>query len=272
MSGHSKWHSIRRTKGVLDARRGALFTKLAREITVAAREGGADPDMNFRLRLAVDKARQSNMPNDNIKRAIDRASGKGAELSIDEITYEGYGPGGVAIMVEAATDNRNRTASDVRSTFTKSGGNLGESGSVGWMFEAKGLVTVEFPTEQSFDADEVMLQVIDAGADDVEVDGSIVEVYTAAEDLNNVRLALEAQHLPILECRAPDASDDTIHSRQRERGARGIAPDGKAGRPRRRAKGVQQSRRFGRAGGEVRYLLGEFQVPGFKFQVLLNGW
>ena len=197
MSGHSKWHSIRRTKGVLDARRGALFTKLAREITVAAREGGADPDMNFRLRLAVDKARQSNMPNDNIKRAIDRASGKGAELSIDEITYEGYGPGGVAIMVEAATDNRNRTASDVRSTFTKSGGNLGESGSVGWMFEAKGLVTVEFPTEQSFDADEVMLQVIDAGADDVEVDGSIVEVYTAAEDLNNVRLALEAQHLPI---------------------------------------------------------------------------
>jgi len=197
MSGHSKWHSIRRTKGVLDARRGALFTKLAREITVAAREGGPDPDMNFRLRLAVDKARQSNMPNDNIKRAIDRSSGKGSEVSIDEITYEGYGPGGVAIMVEAATDNRNRTASEVRSTFTKNGGNLGESGSVGWMFEAKGLITLEFPTGQSFDPDEVMLQVIDAGADDVEVDGSIVEVYTAAEDLNNVRLALEAQQLPI---------------------------------------------------------------------------
>lgn len=197
MSGHSKWHSIRRTKGVLDARRGALFTKLAREITVAAREGGADPEMNFRLRLAVDKARQSNMPNDNIKRAINGAAGKGSEVSIDEITYEGYGPGGVAIMVEAATDNRNRTASDVRSTFTKSGGNLGESGSVGWMFEAKGLITVEFSADHSFDADEVMLQAIDAGADDVEVDGSIVEVYTAAEELNNVRLALEAQQLPL---------------------------------------------------------------------------
>lgn len=197
MSGHSKWHSIRRTKGVLDARRGALFTKIAREITVAARESGPDPESNFRLRLAVDKGRQSNMPNDNIQRAIDRASGKGADASIDEITYEGYGPGGVAIMVEAATDNRNRTASDVRSTFTKSGGNLGESGSVAWMFEAKGLITLEFDTGQSFDADEVMLQVIDAGADDVEVDGSVVEVYTAAEDLNTVRAALETQKLPL---------------------------------------------------------------------------
>jgi YebC/PmpR family DNA-binding regulatory protein len=197
MSGHSKWHSIRRSKGVLDQKRGALFTKLAREITVAAREGGGDPDMNFRLRLAVDKARQNNMPSDNIQRAIDRATGKGGEAALDEIAYEGYGPGGIAIMVQAATDNRNRTAAEVRSTFTKGGGNLGESGSVAWMFENKGLITLEFPAGQSFDADEVMLQAIDAGADDVEVDGNEVEIYTAFEDLNAVRLALQEQGLPV---------------------------------------------------------------------------
>jgi YebC/PmpR family DNA-binding regulatory protein len=197
MSGHSKWHSIRRSKGVLDQKRGALFTKLAREITVAAREGGGDPDMNFRLRLAVDKARQNNMPSDNIQRAIDRATGKGGEAALDEIAYEGYGPGGIAIMVQAATDNRNRTAAEVRSTFTKGGGNLGESGSVAWMFENKGLITLEFPAGQSFDADEVMLRAIDAGADDVEVDGNEVEIYTAFEDLNAVRLALQEQGLPV---------------------------------------------------------------------------
>jgi YebC/PmpR family DNA-binding regulatory protein len=198
MSGHSKWHSIRRTKGVLDQKRGALFTKLAREITVAAREGGSgDPDMNFRLRLAVDKARQNNMPSDNIQRAIDRGLGKGSETAIDEIYYEGYAPGGVAIIVQAATDNRNRTASEVRSTFTKGGGNLGESGSVSWMFENKGLITIEFPVGQTFDPDEVMLQAIDAGADDVEVDGNQVEVYTAFEDLNAVRMALQELKLPI---------------------------------------------------------------------------
>lgn len=198
MSGHSKWHSIRRTKGVLDQKRGALFTKLAREITVAAREGGSgDPDLNFRLRLAVDKARQSNMPNENIQRAIERGMGKGGESTLDEISYEGYGPGGVAIIVQAATDNRNRTAAEVRSTFTKGGGNLGESGSVGWMFENKGLITIEFAGDQSFEADDVMLQAIDAGADDVEVDGNVVEVYTAFEDLNIVRVALQAHNLPI---------------------------------------------------------------------------
>jgi YebC/PmpR family DNA-binding regulatory protein len=198
MSGHSKWHEIRRKKGVLDQRRGQLFTKLAREITVAARDGGSgDPDMNFRLRLAVDKAKQANMPNDNIQRAIDRGMGKGGEAGIEEIYYEGYAPGGVAIMVQAATDNRNRTASEVRSTFNKNGGTLGESGSVVWMFENKGLITIEFPDGQAFDSDEVMLQAIDAGADDVEVDGNQVEVYTAFEDLNAVRTALQAHSLPI---------------------------------------------------------------------------
>lgn len=216
MSGHSKWHSIRRTKGVLDQKRGALFTKLAREITVAAREGNSgDPDMNFRLRLAVDKAKQNNMPSDNIQRAIDRGMGKGSEASIDEITYEGYGPGGVAIIVQAATDNRNRTAAEVRSTFTKGGGNLGESGSVAWMFDNKGLITIEFPENQKFDADEVMLQIIDAGADDVEIDGNEIEVYTAFEDLNSVRQALQAQNLPIsnveqvMKPKTPFTPDDT---------------------------------------------------------------
>lgn len=198
MSGHTKWHSIRRTKGVLDQKRGALFTKVAREITVAAREGGSgDPTLNFRLRLAVDKAKQANMPSDNVQRAIDRGLGKGGEAAIDEIYYEGYAPGGVAIMVHAATDNRNRTAAEVRSTFSKGGGNLGESGSVGWMFETKGLITIEFPPGQAFDPDEVMLQAIDAGADDVEIDDNEVEVYTAFEELNNVRVALQAHDLPI---------------------------------------------------------------------------
>lgn len=198
MSGHSKWHEIRRKKGVLDQRRGQLFTKLAREITVAAREGGSgDPDLNFRLRLAIEKAKQNNMPGENIQRAIDRGLGKGSEAAIEEITYEGYAPGGVAIIVQAATDNRNRTASEVRSTFTKHGGNLGESGSVAWMFERKGLITIEFPEGQAFNPDDVMLQAIDAGADDVEVDGNVVEVYTAFEDLNAVRAALQAHDLPI---------------------------------------------------------------------------
>jgi YebC/PmpR family DNA-binding regulatory protein len=198
MSGHTKWHSIRRTKGVLDQKRGAIFTKLAREITVATREGNSgDPAANFRLRLAVDKAKQNNMPSDNIQRAIDRGLGKGGEAAIDELYYEGYAPGGVAIMVQAATDNRNRTASEVRSTFSKGGGNLGESGSVAWMFENKGLITVEYSPNQQFDPDEVMLQAIDAGADDVEVDGNEIEVYTAFEDVNAVRIALDQQGLPI---------------------------------------------------------------------------
>jgi YebC/PmpR family DNA-binding regulatory protein len=197
MSGHSKWHSIRRSKGILDQRRGAIFTKLAREITVAAREGGADPEMNFRLRLAVDKAKQANMPGDNIQRAIDRATGKGGESAIDELYYEGYAPGGVALIVQAATDNRNRTAAEVRAAFTKGGGNLGETGSVSWMFEPKGLITIEMPEGKPFDADEIMLQAIDAGADDVQVDENVIEVYTEMTDLNDVRIKLSEAGLPV---------------------------------------------------------------------------
>ena len=187
MSGHSKWHSIRRTKGVLDQRRGQLFTKLARDITMATREGGSgDPDGNFRLRLAVDKARGSNMPSDNIQRAIDRGLGKGGEAAIEEIYYEGYAPGGVALLIETATDNRNRTNSEVRATLTKAGGNPGEPGSVGWMFEPKGLITIDLAAKK-LDTDEVMLQAIDAGADDVEVGEDVIEVYTEFKQLAAVR-------------------------------------------------------------------------------------
>jgi YebC/PmpR family DNA-binding regulatory protein len=197
MSGHSKWHSIRRTKGVLDQRRGQLFTKLARDITMATREGGSgDPDANFRLRLAVDKARASNMPSDNIQRAIDRGLGKGGEAAIEEIYYEGYAPGGVALLIETATDNRNRTNSEVRATLTKAGGNPGEPGSVGWMFEQKGLITIDL-TAKKLDPDEVMLQAIDAGADDVEVGEDVIEVYTDFKQLAAVRQALLAASLPV---------------------------------------------------------------------------
>ncbi|KAB8142107.1 YebC/PmpR family DNA-binding transcriptional regulator [Chloroflexia bacterium SDU3-3] len=209
MSGHSKWHTIRRTKGVLDQKRGQLFTKLGRDITMAAREGGGDPDMNFRLRLAVDKARAANMPMDNIQRAIDKATGKGSESALEEITYEGYANGGIAILVETATDNRNRTASEVRATFTKAGGNPGEPGSVSWMFEQKGLITLDFAGKK-FDADDVMLQAIDAGADDVEVSDDIVEIYTDFKQLAAVRQALISAGLPVSEAEKTMRAKTTI--------------------------------------------------------------
>ena len=197
MSGHSKWHTIRRSKGVVDQRRGQLFTKLAKDITLAVREGGSgDPEMNFRLRLAVDKARSNNMPNDSSQRSIDRGLGKGNEAALEEVYYEGYAPGGIAILIETATDNRNRTNSDIRATMNKAGGNPGEPGSVSWMFELKGLITVDL-AGTSLDPDEVQLVAIDAGADDVEVDGSILEIYCAWTQLNSVRLGLLDQQIPI---------------------------------------------------------------------------
>lgn len=196
MSGHSKWHSIRRSKGALDQKRGQLFTKLARNITIASREGLPDPDLNFKLRLAVDRAKAGNMPAENIQRAIDRGQGAGGEAAIEELYYEGYAPGGIAIIIEAATDNRNRTASDVRSTITKSGGNPGEPGSVGWMFETKGLITVALDTKK-LDPDEVQLLAIDAGADDVQVSDDVIEIYTEFSQLAAVRDKLRELGLPI---------------------------------------------------------------------------
>ncbi|HEX5590067.1 MAG TPA: YebC/PmpR family DNA-binding transcriptional regulator [Candidatus Limnocylindrales bacterium] len=195
MSGHSKWSTIKRQKGANDAKRGALFTKVAREIMVAARAGGGDPDANYRLRLAMDKARSVNMPMDNIKRAIERATGAGEGEQFEEIVYEGYGPGGVAILVEAATDNRNRTASDVRSMFTKAGGQLAGSGAVAWQFEPRGLITVAV---NGHDADELALTAIDAGATDVDTsDPSVIEVYTDPGNLEQVRKALDAGNVTV---------------------------------------------------------------------------
>jgi YebC/PmpR family DNA-binding regulatory protein len=190
MSGHSKWSTIKRQKGVTDAKRGALFTKVAREISVAARQGGGDPDANYRLRLAIEKARSVNMPADNIKRTIDKATGSGEVEQFEEIVYEGYGPGGVAVLVEAQTDNRNRTAAEVRSIFTKAGGQLAGSGAVAWQFEPRGLVSV---ARNGVDVDEVTLNAIDAGADDVDTDDDeVIGIYTTPGDLEAVRKALEA--------------------------------------------------------------------------------
>lgn len=198
MSGHSKWHSIRRSKGVADQRRGQLFTKLARDITLAVKEGGGgDPDMNFRLRLAVDKAKSNNMPSDSIQRAIDRGLGKGNEAALEEVYYEGYAPGGIALLIETATDNRNRTNSDVRAAINKAGGSPGEPGSVSWMFELKGLISVDL-TGTRLDPDEVQLLAIDAGAEDVEANGAELEIYCDWTQLNAVRQALIDQKIPVV--------------------------------------------------------------------------
>lgn len=188
MSGHSKWSTIKRQKGAADAKRGALFTKLSREIIIAAKEGGPDPTMNIKLRLAVQRAKNSNMPNDNIDRAISKAAGGGPEDRLEEVTYEGYGPGGTAILIAVATDNRNRTVAEIRHCFTRAGGNLGETGSVGWQFEPKGLITV--PADSS-EAETLALEAIDAGADDVDAQEDMLEVRTDPGELENVRQALE---------------------------------------------------------------------------------
>jgi YebC/PmpR family DNA-binding regulatory protein len=188
MSGHSKWSQIKRQKGANDAKRGAVFTKVARDIAIAARAGGGDPDGNFKLRLAIEKARAVNMPAENIKRAIERGAGGGEAEQFEEITYEGYGPGGVAIIVEAATDNKNRTAADVRAIFTKHGGQLAGSGAVAWQFEQRGLISLPLAGQS---ADELALLAIDAGADDVDTDADPLEVYTAPTELEAVRRRLE---------------------------------------------------------------------------------
>lgn len=195
MAGHSKWKQIKRQKGVADQRRGALFTKLAREITLAAKQGGADPDGNFRLRLAVQNARDNNMPAENIQRAIVRATGPGEGGDLLEITYEGYGPAGVAILIEAMTDNRNRTVGEIRSVFTRAGGNLGESGSVAWQFESRGVITVS--TDGTTD-DEIADAAIEAGADDFRVDTESVDVFSAPSDLESVRQSLLDSGLEIV--------------------------------------------------------------------------
>ena len=194
MSGHSKWSSIKHKKAAADARRGQLFTKLARAITVAAREGGGDPEANFTLAAAVQKARDFSMPKDSIQRAIDRGTGAGGDAdAIQRVVYEGYGPGGVAVLVEALTDNRNRTSADMRHAFDKHGGSLGEPGSVAWVFEKRGVVMVDADRYSEDD----LIPAIDAGAEDVSVEGDSLKVVSAAEDLAAVREALEGADVDI---------------------------------------------------------------------------
>ena len=189
MSGHSKWAGIKHKKAVVDAKRGQAFTRASREITIAAREGGGNPEGNFRLRLAVQKAREINMPADRIKNAIQRGTGELAGDRLEEVRYEGYGPAGVAIMVDTLTDNRNRTSASVRHLFSKGGGNLGETNSVGWMFERKGVIAAH---AAKADPEEVGLAAIEAGADDVQVEGKSVEITAPPNTFEKVKSAVEA--------------------------------------------------------------------------------
>ena len=189
MSGHSKWSTIKHKKGALDAKRGKLFTKLSKEIIVAAREG-SDPEMNFRLRLAIQNAKASNMPSDNIERSIKKGSGEDTSgANYEEITYEGYGPGGTAFILQALTDNKNRTAAEVRSCFSKNGGNLAESGAVSWNFETKGVIDVNADKDS---VEEISMEGIDAGAIDVDVDEANITFYTTYQEFENVKKFLEA--------------------------------------------------------------------------------
>lgn len=194
MSGHSKWSTIKRQKGVADAKRGQIFTKLAREIIVAVREGGSNSEANFRLRLAIQKARDSNMPLENIDRAIKRGSGQAEGASLAELVLEGYGPSGTAILVSALSDNRNRTLQEVRSIFFRHGGNLGESGCVAWLFDSRGVITVD---TKERDDEALALEAIDAGAEDVKIESNYIEVYTKPEELEKVRGALKQKNIPI---------------------------------------------------------------------------
>ncbi len=197
MSGHSKWSTIKHQKGAADAKRGVLFTKLSRDIALAVRDGGgADPDMNFKLRLALDRAKTNNMPQDSISRAVKRGSGEGSDgETLEQVTYEGYGPGGGAILLQAVTTNRNRTASDVRSAFNRGGGNLGESGCVAWNFDLRGVVTVDIDDEEK--AEELGLLVIDVGAEDIQIDEGVLEIFSPIESLQDVQKAVESEGIAV---------------------------------------------------------------------------
>lgn len=190
MSGHSKWHNIQAKKGKADAARGKIFTKIGREIAIAVREGGANPDSNSKLKDIIAKAKANNMPNDNIQRSIKKASGEGTGTVYEEMTYEGYAPGGVAIIVDIVTDNRNRTSSDIRHIFDKNGGNLGNPGSVSYMFDNKGIIVIE--REPGMDEDEMMMTALDAGAEDVRSDEDVFEVITSPAEFSKVRENLES--------------------------------------------------------------------------------
>ena len=208
MSGHSKWHNIQAKKGKADAQRGAVFTKIGREIAIAVREGGANHESNGKLRDIIAKAKANNMPNDNIQRSIKKASGELSNVVYEEITYEGYAPGGVAVIVDCISDNRNRTASDVRHCFAKYGGNLGTTGSVGFMFDERGVLVVE--REPGSDEDEMMMIALDAGAEDVKVDEDVFEILTAPNDFSTVRENLEKQGYSFLSAEVQKIPQNTV--------------------------------------------------------------
>lgn len=208
MSGHSKWHNIQAKKGKADAARGAIFTKIGREIAIAVRDGGSNPESNGKLRDVIAKAKANNMPNDNIQRSIKKASGELGNVVYEQITYEGYAPGGVAIIVDTITDNRNRTASDVRHCFAKNGGNLGTTGSVGFMFDEKGVLVVE--RTPGSDEDEMMMMALDAGAEDMKAEEDVYEIYTTPADFSAVREALEQQGLSFLSAEVNKIPQNTV--------------------------------------------------------------
>ena len=195
MAGHSKWANIKHRKAAQDAKKGKVFTKIAKELTVAAKIGGGDPEMNPRLRVALDKARAANMPKDNVERAIKKGTGDGNESNFEQVNYEGYGPGGVAILIQTLTDNRNRTVSEVRSTLTKRGGSMGEAGSVAWIFEQKGIIQVK---KDAVDEDTLMMIAIDAGAEDISTDDDVYEIICEPKEYWAVKDALEENGIEML--------------------------------------------------------------------------
>lgn len=197
MSGHSKWHNIQAKKGKVDAKRGKIFTKIGKEIAVAVKNGGANLDSNSRLRDVIAKAKAANMPNDNIQRAIKKAAGEADTVNYEDIVYEGYGPSGIAVIVETLTDNKNRTAGNVRHAFTKQGGNMGASGCVSFMFQKKGEIVIE--KNDTLDEDELMMMALDTGAEDFASEDEVFVVTTTPEDFGSVREALEAQGIEFLE-------------------------------------------------------------------------
>ena len=207
MSGHSRWAQIKRKKGKADVQRGKLFSKILREITVAARNGGGDPKANMRLKAAIESAKEANMPQDNIKRAIQKGTGELPGESYDEITYEGYAPGGVAVMVRVLTDNRNRTAPEIRHTFEKHGGNMGASGAVAWMFERKGVIRVD---ADKISEDDLMAKALDAGATDMRRTEKVYEITTGPAEMDTVRDALQKAGVPILEAQVTYVPQSTV--------------------------------------------------------------
>jgi len=208
MAGHSKWANIKRRKAKVDAQKGKVFTKLAREIIVAAKNGGGDPEANIRLKNAIQKAKEANIPNENIQRAIMRGTGELEGTNYEEVTYEGYGPGGVAVLLDILTDNRNRTAGEIRHYFSKYGGNLGEAGCVSWMFEKQGIVIVE--KNAGFNEDDLMLWALDAGAEDFKAEDEVYEITCLPENLEEVKEYLEKQGVPIVEAEMTMVPQNTV--------------------------------------------------------------